>query len=260
MTCAAVGAAIPAGASAAKLPNFVVSSAKIKVSQVPTSRDFVVTSVVRNTGEGKAPKSVTEFSLGFEPEDGGVPIEETQRVKALKSSKRFVVKSKVPAPDEPTSRPTVLLVCADSRERVPESDEDDNCTATKTELGVVPDGFTATAGGQVQYGTVTERWNATIPMVPSFEGDHSTVFGVTGGTVNWQLEGTVPCPTGNETRTIEGSDTWPYYVPFEEGDIGPGLLSLYGPNVPDPNANSYAFQAVPGPHPGALRGSWTVPR
>ncbi len=120
-----------------------------------------------------------------------------------------------------------------------------------TDRCTFPDAFAATAEGQISGESVTETWEATIPLKPNYRGPDNASYGATGGTVNWQVSGTVPCPSGGGTRTITGSATWPYYTPAFPGQIGPSNLYLYGPGVPNPDlADGYQFQVVPGPHPG----------
>jgi CARDB protein len=130
-------AASAAPASAAKRPDLVIA----KLSSPPASEapggSFKVKATTRNRGKRKARASATALYLS--PKARVVKHSITLgklRVKALRRGARTAGRKKVTIPAATAARSYHLIACADSRRKVRESNERNNCRASRRAIGV----------------------------------------------------------------------------------------------------------------------------
>ena len=118
-----------------------------------------------------------------------------------------------------------------------------------TKRCLFPNGFGGSAGGSISNGSLTETWEATVPYERTFKDETVASYGPTGGTVNWEVAGSVPCNDGSgANRTVSGTASWPYYEPTPEFPVGLAEIVLFGPGMePEEYADTYSLQAYPGP-------------
>jgi hypothetical protein len=140
LTTTVAAPAADAKAHAKKRPDLVQVSVSDPPATVKTGGQFDVTDVVKNAGKKKAPKSVTTFCLNGKQTTTGCPWPVGSRnVGALKRGKRSAATVHLTAPSDTNvvGEDYWLVACGDSRRKIKESNEKNNCKLAGGKVTVV---------------------------------------------------------------------------------------------------------------------------
>ena len=139
VTLLAIAAALVCAApslAAKPLPDLVVTKVT-KPSNAVGGSTITIRDTVVNKGKGSARSSVSTFYLSFDKklDDNDIKLEATRAVKRLPREKTSVGATKAVVPTYLTGLFEVL-VCADSENKVKETNEKNNCRAARAPLQI----------------------------------------------------------------------------------------------------------------------------
>src|SRR3954469_10594636 len=129
--------ALPSTAAAAR-PDLVVTKVTPLTPSVAQKGRVRVSVVVRNAGKGRAKASVAALYLSKDRRKGKSDkrLSGRLKVKALGKRQRVTRKGRLKLPRKAKPGAYVLIACADSKRRVREGKERNNCKPAKVKLGI----------------------------------------------------------------------------------------------------------------------------
>ena len=126
-------------AEAAALPDLVVTSISNPPASAVAGSSFNVTAAVKNIGKAKAKKSVMSYYLSKDTRKSreDIFLADHRTVHALKSKKSSRGRSNATIWDTVPYGKYYLIACADCMEDVKESNEKNNCRASRTKIQII---------------------------------------------------------------------------------------------------------------------------
>ena len=186
----AVMASLVPAASAAPTPDLVVSSVSVGPTTTVPGGIVKVTSVLKNTGRGTAGASVIRYYLSSDQSSGGDTRIGARKAGRIEAGKSLKLPAFVALPANVALGSHFVIACADDLEKIRESNERNNCRASKAitveemplpdpapygapdpvdatvataASGAVSKEISATEGGQLELTTGGSKFTLTFP-------------------------------------------------------------------------------------------------
>jgi CARDB protein len=210
------GLLLAAASPAAAKPraNLEITKLSMPIAQAAPGDEIELRDTVKNTGAAKAGPSVTRFYLSSDSSRGrgDALLAGKQQIGELKPGEAAKASGSFGVPGGTLPGDYHVVGCADAKQKVDESNEKDNCRATKSTISVVAlppelqDITNTPQGHSCTYGVGTT--NVPIALVSlSAPAAGDTFISVTSSNVGsvTVADGGVTIPDGQQSATVEGA-------------------------------------------------------